>query len=807
MSKSVRIMQPGRKGQAASSPGGPLWLIHPAVIAALLAALTLAVYWPVVGCDFIHFDDHLYYASNPHVQAGLTWRGLLWSFQVGYAFYWHPLTWLSHMLDAELFGKGPFGPHLVNLIFHTANTVLLFVLFRRLTSAHWRSALLAALFALHPLHVESVAWVAERKDVLSAFFFMLTLLAYDAFAKATVHNSQFKLQSSEGEVQSPEHATRNMQHASRITRHASHVLDRPFVYYGLAILLFVLGLMSKPMLVTLPFLMLLLDYWPLRRFEFSSLKSEPSTLWRLVLEKAPFFLLSAAACLVTVVAQAKALQPLDVFSPLMRIENALVSYAAYLGKTFWPVRLALPYPHPGYWPALQVVQGGLVLAGLCGAVVWVGRRHPFVLTGIFWFLGLLVPVIGFVQAGAQAMADRFIYLPQTGLFLVLVWGGAEIANRLRMSRMMLVLVALLALGACAWRTRDQLRYWANSGTLFSHSVAVTQSNEIACYCLGLYYDDQGRFPEAIENYRQAIQFAPHYALAHLSLGVALTRLHQLDEASQQFSEAIRLAPDSPLIHNDLGVALSGQGQFELALAQFQEALRLQPDYVDAHRNLGKLLLDQGRYDEAITHYREALRLAPDAGVCNNLGHALAAKGQRTDAISCYRQALRLDPNLAEARNNLGNALLQSGQVNEAIANFRDVLRRNPKDVLALNNLGIALATQKQYPEAADAFQAAVRLRPDFLAARLNLADALAAQEHLAEAVAQCREALLREPDSFKAHFCLGRVLVRQRQTNDAIAQFSQALRLKPDFEEANRLLHALTGTTSGEGRGSSATGD
>ncbi len=796
MGKSVIMRQPGRCGHAGTSPQGPRWLTHPALMATLLAATTVAVYWPVVHCSFIHFDDHLYYLANPHVQGGLNWQGLVWSFQVGYAFYWHPLTWLSHMLDVQLFGKGAFGPHLVNLLFHAVNTVLLFALFRRFTGAHWRSALLAALFALHPLHVESVAWVAERKDVLSAFFFMLTLLAYDAYARAKTQTRQHEFQSSQSQTRSPGHTTRHTRPASSTRRLAPRSLNRPLFYYGLALLLFVAGLMSKPMLVTLPFLMLLLDYWPLCRFEFSTLNSQPSVPWRLVLEKTPFFILAAAACVVTVVAQAKALQPLALFSPMMRIENAVVAYTVYLGKTFWPVRLALPYPHPGYWPAMHVVLGLFVLTSLCLVAVCLGRRWPFVVTGIFWFLGMLVPVIGLMQAGAQAMADRFMYLPQTGLFLVLVWGCAEAINRWRVPRVMAALVAVLALAACAWRTRDQLRYWTNSETLFRHSVAVTQGNAVACYCLGLYYDDQGRLAEAIENYRQAIQFAPDYAMAHLSLGVALAREQQLEEAAQQLSAALRLAPGSPLVHNNLGVALSGQGQFEPAVAQFQEALRLEPDYVDAHRNLAKLLLDHGRYDEAISQYREALRLAPDAGVWNNLGHALAAKGEGFEAISSYRQALHLDPNLTEAHNNLGNALLQRGQADEAIANFREVLRLNPKDVLALNNLGFALAAQKKYREAADAFEAAVRLRPDFLAARLNLADALAAQDLLAEAAAQCREALLREPDNSKAHFCLGRVLVKQGQTNDAVAQLTEAVRLKPDYEDARRLLRALGTTTS-----------
>jgi tetratricopeptide (TPR) repeat protein len=757
MSKPQTMGPPERNKHLA--PASQFWLRHPAVVSVLLVVVTLSLYWPVVGHGFLTLDDPAYYTANPQVQAGLTMRGMLWSLQAGYAFNWHPLTWLSHMLDAELFGKNPAGPHLVNLLFHCANTVLLFGLLRKLTGAHWRSAMVAALFALHPLHVESVAWVAERKDLLSTFFALLCLQAYSGYCQAkAIRNSDLD------------------------SRNQLRISDSRF-FYWLALLLFSLGLMSKPMLVTLPFLMLLLDYWPLRRFQHPAL---------LVWEKVPFFVLAAGSCILTIQAQAKALQPLTAYSGLMRLENALVAYASYLGKSFWPANLALPYPHPGHWPATQVWFGVLVLMGLCGTAVWQGRRRPCVASGVCWFLGLLVPVIGLVQVGEQAMADRYIYLPQTGLFLALVWGAAEAAARRRAARTAVALVAGLALVACAWRTRDQLAYWADSRGLFSHAIAVTEPNAPAHYCLGIYFDDRGHQAEAIEEYRQAIQINPRYALARLDLGAALARQQEFAEAGQQFAEALRLAPENAMVHNNLAAALAAQGQFEPALEHYQQALRLAPDYADAHRNLGKLLLVQGRYDEAIQHYREALRLAPEARACNNLGYALAAKGQTAEAMGCYRQALRLEPNQPEAHNNLGNALLHAGQLEEAIAHYCQVLRLNPNDQSALNNLGFALAARKQYPEAAAAFEAALRAEPAFTPARLNLADVLAAQQRLSEAAEQCQEVLHREPDNPKAHFCLGRVLLRLGQTNNAVAQITESLRLQPDYKEAAQLLNRLT---------------
>src|ERR1017187_5658425 len=407
---------------------------RPLILGLLLAVVTLFVYWPAKQCDFLGYDDPLYYSENAHVQAGLSMSNLGWAFTTGEAANWHPLTWLSLMLDAEIFGNQPAGPHLVNVLWHVVNAILVFALFRRLTAATWRSALVAALFALHPLHVESVVWIAERKDLLCGFFVLLSLLAYARHVRSDVCR-----------------VTQERRASSLVARHASR-------FYFLSLVFFALALMSKPMAVTLPFLLLLLDWWPLRRI--CDLRFTIYDLRPLLLEKIPFFVLSAAASLVTFVVQKKgdAVATLTTFPLLVRVENAFVSYARYMAKTFWPATLANPYPHPGHWPVAPVIVSVLLFVGLCVAAFWFARKFPFVFTGWFWFAGMLVPVIGLVQVGTQAMADRYAYLPVIGLFVVFVWGLAQLAACWNVSKLPVALAALVILPAPPVGTPEQLAF-------------------------------------------------------------------------------------------------------------------------------------------------------------------------------------------------------------------------------------------------------------------------------------------------------------------------------------------------------------
>jgi Flp pilus assembly protein TadD len=615
---------------------------RPLILGLLLAVVTLAVYWPVRQCDFLGYDDPLYYSENARVQAGLTLDNLGWAFTTNAAANWHPLTWLSLMLDAEMFGNRPAGPHLVNLLFHIGNTILLFVLLRRLTAAVWQSALVAALFALHPLHVESVAWIAERKDMLCAFFMLLTLLAY---AKAAMNDT--------------EHAENKRPSNPATACHAS-----PF--YFLSLLFFALALMSKPMAVTLPFLLLLLDWWPLNRagnftFQFSNSSERMKNSARfkmLLLEKIPFFALSAAACLITFLAQQKsnAVATLTTFPLPVRLENAFVAYARYLGKTVWPATLANPYPHPGHWPLPLVLFSVLLFAGLGVAAFWFARKIPFLFTGWFWFVGMLVPVIGLVQVGTQSMADRYAYLPVIGIFIIFVWGLARMMAHLNFPKLLIAAAAILILAASAVRTREQLSYWQNDGTLFSHALAVTENNCTASVDLGSWLLKNGQTPAALERYRAALQMSPDDPLVLYDAANAFAGLGNLGEAIKNYRRALQFAPGRPNILNNLGCALMGQNRLPEAITNFEAALKAQPDFVFAHNSLGTALFKQGRFDEAAQHFFTAAKLAPEnPQFAANLGDALVRLGKPAAAADCYRQALQLEPGNQEILSKL-NAL-------------------------------------------------------------------------------------------------------------------------------------------------------
>jgi tetratricopeptide (TPR) repeat protein len=553
----------------------------PRCLRVLLAAVTLAVFSQAAFFDFVAFDDDDYFRENPHVLSGLSLGGIAWAFQTGFASNWHPLTWISLMLDVDLFGGGPMAPHITNILLHTANVVLLFALLRRLTGSHWKSAMVAALFAWHPLHVESVAWISERKDVLSGFFALLTLFAYARYV-AQAENSTSK---------------------SSVTRQYLVVLG-----------MFALALMSKPMMVTLPFLLLLLDYWPLRRFDFVC--ANAGLIRRLILEKAPLFLLSILSCAVTYLVQKNAgsVRPLEEISMNPRIQNAFVSYVRYLFKMVWPVHLAIPYPHPGFWTPARMIISVVLLVGVSLAALRLVRRIPYFAVGWFWYLGMLVPVIGIVQVGVQSMADRYTYFPLIGIFIVGVWGVSELRERQVFGQIpaaTLSGVAVLIIAICAIMSFLQVRYWRNTETLFSHAIRSTRNNDRAYYNLGVYYLGHDRTDEAVDCYRKALQIRPTYADALNNLGVALAKKGQWDEAVQVLRRAVLCPPVAADTYYNLGNLLAMQKKLDQATRCYVDALRLKPDYFEAHNNLANILMMQGHTNEAVRHYQEVLRLNPN----------------------------------------------------------------------------------------------------------------------------------------------------------------------------------------------------
>jgi Tfp pilus assembly protein PilF len=557
----------------------------------LLALVTLGLFLPVVGHDFLNYDDQGYVTENVRVQAGLTRAGLVWAFRTGADSNWHPLTWLSHMLDCQLYGLKPAGHHLTSLLFHIANTLLLYGVLRRMTGAMWRSAMVAALFAWHPMHVESVAWVAERKDVLSAFFWLLTMLAYARY------------------VEKPA-ATR----------------------YLLCLLFFVLGLLSKPMLVTLPFVLLLLDFWPLGRMAVPRVKtlaaskgdlvsSRALPLKRLILEKAPFFILTAASCVVTYLVQARsgAVASLSLVPFGLRLANLPIAYCSYLLKLLWPENLCILYPLPESWPGWEVAAATMLILAVSGAVVVFAQRQRALFTGWFWFLGTLVPVIGLVQVGSQAIADRYTYIPSIGFFILLVWGGAAWAANGKRRRKICGAAAGAALLACCVCTGRQLQYWKNSVTVFDHAVKATQNNVLAYLDLGDALVAEGKFQDGLDKLYEAARLQPKYALAQGKLGAAMSRQGKTTEAIAYYRRALELNPDLPEALNNLAWILAANN--DAALRNGPEAVQLAEQacrvtHYEIPLMIGTLAdayAEAGRFKEAAETAEKARQLALSAG--------------------------------------------------------------------------------------------------------------------------------------------------------------------------------------------------
>ena len=601
-----------------------------------LAVVTFGIYAQVIGHRFITFDDPTYIQDNPMVNRGVTLAGFAWAFTTFYAGNWHPLTWIAHMIDSQLFGMIAGGHLLVNALIHAANTLLVFWFLLRTTHARWSSALVAALFALHPLHVESVAWASERKDTLSTFFGLLSLIAYVRYAEAP-----------------------------SVRRYA-----------WVAIML-ALGLMAKPMLVTWPFVMLLLDYWPLGRFAsmvgtsrcdvrtpqrgVPTFASQWSVVRSLIIEKIPLLVLVAASAVVTFLAQSHlgAVRTFTEAPITLRLSNVLVSYAKYLLLAFWPNDLAVFYPFPRAGiPAWQIIGAALLLIAITAFCFFQRKLRPYLIVGWLWFLGTLVPVIGLVQVGAQTMADRYFYIPSIGLFIALVFGLADIAERRRVAPWVSAAIANAVLLVLATLTNAQIHRWSDSITLFKHALAVAPPNVIVEDNLGLAMHKSGQLDEAAAHFEKALQMQPDDYMALLTMGV--TRFYQgrVPEAIEYAQAAIRSEPDSPKAHNLLGMALAKQNHNEAALDEVRRASELDPK---------------------------------DAEIRNNLGLALARLGRMPEAIDQFHEALRLDPNNAAAHANLGWALLESGKPRESIPEFEAALRLNPEFKAAADGLGQAQA--------------------------------------------------------------------------------------------------------------------
>ncbi len=713
------------------------------LICGFLVLATVGGYWQVYDYEFINYDDDEYITENPHVSGGFSSESVVWAFTTSRGGNWHPLTWLSHMADCQLFGLRAGAHHLVNLFFHVTNALLLFLILQKITGAIWCSGFVAAAFALHPLRVESVAWVSERKDVLSVFFWLLTMWAYIRYVKCPGAGK-----------------------------------------YALILLFFALGLMAKPMLVTLPFVLLLVDYWPLERLSKRSL-----------LEKIPLLVLVAASSLITVLIEV--VIPQELIGLKVRVANTFISYAGYIGKTIWPSGLGLFYPHPVEAISMLVASASaIVLVIITVRIVRLGGVRKYLLTGWLWYIVTLVPVIGLVQIGKQAMADRYTYLPSIGLFIMVAWGVAEVSVKLRHRKIVLGVTAGIVLAAMLICTRLQLRHWQNGFALFTHTLGVTENNYVMHNNLGIEFKSQGRFDEAIEQFGKSIKIKSNYAKAHNNLGNVLQAKGRFDEAVSHYRHALGVISNDARIHNNLGFALKLQGKIDEAIEHYHRALQINPNFAQAHNNIGVALGSQGKSGEAISHYYEAIKIEPAyVAAYHNLGIALQSAGKFDEAIICYHKVVEMRPKFAMAYHNIGRALHSQGKFEEAIGYFRQAIKIKPGLAIAHHQLGVSLQFLGKFGESASHFRQALQISPNSAVIHRDLASVLAVSyDNIDEAISHYSKALELMPEWTTAHYDLGITFMIAERIEDSVKHLKEALRQSPDWVQAMNSLAWILAT-------------
>lgn len=655
------------------------------LICSFLSLLTWIVFARLRHADFINFDDASYVVDNTHLAAGLTWRGLVWAWTEFGEGYW-PITWMSYLVDRQLYGLDGGLFHVTNVLMHTANVCLLFIVLRRMTTAVWPSAWVAAIFAVHPLHVEPVAWIAERNDLLCTLFWLAGLWLY-----------------------------------------LRYVEDRRGGRYALVMLAYALGLLSKPMIITLPVVLLLLDFWPLNRIRAGAL-TWTGAFW----EKTPLFLMGAAAAVLTFVLRVRvgAVASLDMIPLRGRIGNGLVSYVVYLVKMAWPTNLAVLYPYPLATPTWKAGAAALVLTAI-GFLAWRERhRFAFLLFGWLWYVVTLLPVIGIVQTGPQARADRYTYVSMIGVAVAVVWALVEVTRRSAAWRRTLVVAGCVIVAADGLVASGDAGYWLNTETLFRRAIAVTTDNAVAHGVLGSALRDAGRIEEALPEFRESIRLSPDLYLSHSNLGEALMALGRPAEALPELARAVLLQPGLSSTHMNFASALSASGKADEAAMEFREALRISPDNADAHSGLGVVLDSQGHREEAIAEFVAAIRIKPDDWDAHyNLGNVLAELSETDEAAAELSEAVRLRPGFVQAHRTLGVLFAKAGRTQDAIEQFSAAAQLTPDDAFVHSNLGSLLAAAGRLDDAIAEFTKATQLRPDVTEFKLNLDQALSVRPH------------------------------------------------------------------------------
>lgn len=715
-------------------------------VCSVLFLATLLLFSRATECDFLDFDDPDFLTQNSQVHTGLHWQSVREAFSSSDAGNWAPLTRLSHVAAWQMWGNHPRGHHAINVAVHALNAVLAFLLLRQLSRMFWTSAASAALFAWHPLRVESVAWIAERKDVLSVCFGLLTLWAYAVYAAQTINQGQSRRR-----------------------------------WYGLALAGFAAGLLCKPMLVTVPFVLLLLDVWPLQRTNFTSPEAPRFARWKkLLLEKTPFFLLSCGSCLITYLIQQKDGGLADGFPFDVRLANAAVSIVRYLGAFFWPANLAVAYAHPGHWPAAVTLGSISVLLIITGFAVWRFKEQPCVLVGWLWFLGMLAPVLGIMQSGLQAMADRYTYLPIVGIQLALFGPVSSCISKHKYPRVIGgTLTAVLGL-TCAALTWHQIGFWMNSRALFSHALALSEKNHLAQTYLATSCTNAGELEIAIKHYQRALELAPNYAAAHYGLGFALEKKGLTKDAEQHYQQAVQLKPNFPQAQYGFGLTLLAQGRASEALPHFQAAALSDQYVVLAHRGLGLAKAALGNAPEAIQHFDRALALEPNSWQAQrDYGHALATLNRPAEARTHLETALKLNPSNASLEYDLGLSSEALGDEDKAAACYTAAIQHNPSLAEAHYNLGVILLNRNQLTEANERFHAAARSQPDFGLAYFGLGVVAALAGHFDQAITCYNQALAHLPNHAEIHNALGYALAQTGHAEQALAHWETAFKLDP----------------------------
>jgi tetratricopeptide (TPR) repeat protein len=749
------------------------------LIVIFLIVASFIVYGRILGNGFINYDDIQYITENNHIKSGINWESIKWALSSVELYYWQPLTWLSHMLDWSLFKGNAGGHHLISLLLHIGSVLLLFFFLNKTTKNLWPSAFAAALFALHPLRVESVAWAAERKDVLSMFFGLASIYAYACYAE-----------------------------------------DYKISRYILCLVLFTLSLMAKPMLVTLPFVLLLLDYWPLGRWQkalspveapvasneiakkkqnknrkvdyikekkiYESIKSSGHSISRLLWEKAPFIFLTIVSSIVTLWGQNKfgVVVSMENLPFSARVQNAVISYVSYLGKTFWPVNLAVFYPYEHSFPLWQILTSCLILIVITIVVIYAVKKLPFLFVGWLWYLGTLVPVNGLVQVAGQAKADRFTYLPSVGIAVMLAWGIPSLIKNEAIRKNILLPAGMFVLVILSALTWQECGYWKNSTTLFSRALQVTKDNFQAHNNFGLALFAEGKFEEAIFHYNEAIRLKPD-SLPYYNKANAYNELGQYQRAIENYNQAIKMKPDYADAYNNRGIVYNKLNQQQFAIEDYNEAIRLQPDLAEPYNNRGNAYNYLGQNQRAIENYNKAIHLKPDyAEAYNNRGSAYNKLDRYQLALDDFNKAILLKPDFADAYSNRGAGYNKLGKYQLALDNFNKAIRLKPDFADAYSNRGFVYIKLGLQQLAIKDYNEAIRLRPNLAEAYFNRGNTYNYLGQNQQAIEYYNKAIRIKPDYADAYYNKGTAYSKLGQYQRAIEDFNEAISLRPDFADA-----------------------